>query len=78
MSQDLEDICSVLGGTANSVREILNCNPGVRTYIAAEFSALLQDRDILEEAAHGFIGCTPEGRPRAARLMAMISEIATM
>jgi hypothetical protein len=77
MSQDLEDICSVLDGNAPSVSEILNSNPRVRTYIASEFSGLLLDRDILEEAAHGFIGYTPEGRPRVARLMTIISEIAS-
>jgi len=76
MSQDLEDICSVLDGGSKTNAEIANAPDNLRTFIAAEFSQLLEDPEILEEAAFGFIGYTPEGPKRVARLMSLFSRVA--
>jgi hypothetical protein len=76
MSQDLEDICSVLDGSSKANAEVANAPDHLRAFIAAELWQLLEDPEILEEALFGFIGYTPEGPKRVARLMSLISRIA--
>ncbi len=76
MSQDLEDICSVLDGCTNCVDQIARAEDAVRTWIQSELKALLSDAPLLEEAASGFIGYSREGDRRVQSLMAKLKALA--
>lgn len=76
MSQDLEDICSVLDGSSDCVDQIARAEDSVRTWIQSEVRVLLSDAPILEEAASGFIGYSREGDRRVQALMAKFKSLA--
>jgi predicted nucleotidyltransferase len=56
MSQDLEDVISVVDGRMELAEELKNTVPEVRAYLATQFSTLLADGDFLDSLPGHFPG----------------------
>ncbi len=76
LSQDLEDICAVLDGCTQIEKDVSEAPAKVRTFIQKEFLKLLQDEDLFEEAAHGFIRAAGDPMGRVKRIITLARAIA--
>jgi hypothetical protein len=76
LSQDLEDICAVLDGCTHVEKEVKAAPTKVREFIQREFLKLLQDEDLFEEAAHGFIRAAGDPIGRVRSIIALARAIA--
>jgi hypothetical protein len=76
VSQDLEDICAVLDGSTQIENEVNRAPKKVKEFIRTEFAGLLENEELFEESAHGFI--RPSGDPagRAKRIVRIARAIA--
>jgi hypothetical protein len=69
VSQDLEDICSVLDGCTTVQKDVADAPASVRKFVQNELLALLKDEALFEETAHGFIRQSGDPVGRAKRIV---------
>ena len=75
LSQDLEDIVSVMDGCTD-IEAQLNKAPGnVREYFREEFSRLLKDRGFLNEAIAGFLQAVRDYPTRSAKMIQIMERL---
>lgn len=76
LSQDLEDICAILDGCSHVEQDVQAAAPKVQEFIRKEFLKLIQDEDLFEEAAHGFIRAAGDPVGRVTRLITLARALA--
>jgi len=77
MSHDLEDIVSVIDGRASIVDEIKAAHPGLREYVASEFSALIENEEFIA-ALPGFLLPDPASQRRLPILLERLKSLASI
>ena len=75
-SQDMEDIITILDGCMEIEKKIAGAPESVRDFIKKEFIILLEDEELFEEAAHGFIRQSADPVGRAKQLVLIVRRIA--
>lgn len=74
-SQDIEDICALLEGCTYLKKSISEASPHVANFICEEFTKLLDDESLFEEAAHGFIRRHGDPNGRARHIVSIAREV---
>lgn len=77
-SQDMEDILAVIDGNLNAEALVKGAPETVRAYLGMEFRTLLVARNILEEAAEGFLRAAGEPLDRVHRVIRVIEELSNI
>lgn len=72
VSQDLEDIVSVLDGCLEIQGQLESAPPQLKTYFRKEFSRLLEDPGYLLEAVSGFLRSAGDYSVRSEKVIAMM------
>ena len=75
MSQDLEDIVSVLDGCTTIQTEMSSASDALKKYYKVEFRSILRDRDFLTEAVAGFLRSSGDYQARALRIIQFIERL---
>ncbi len=77
MSQDLEDLISVVDGRASLLHEIRNTDSELRVYIASEIESLLTNPDFVT-AVPGFLPSDPASQRRVPALLDKLRKLAAL
>lgn len=75
LSQDMEDILALLDGCSYLESGLANASQGVRNYIKSQFQILMKDKDLLEEAASGFIRIAGDNQARVRRIVRRVASL---
>lgn len=75
MSQDLEDIISVLDGCTTATEQLTQVSGKLKAYIKKEFAVLAKDESYLREAIEGFLRQSKSAGVRTKKVIKLIQEI---